>query len=115
MNLPNGETITRLRATAVEDPYSGEATDLDWTDPDELAIPGVAIEPVAASEQVTDGSEQLTIDARLYIPYQADVLPLDRLMVRGAEFTVQGSRLDWRNPYSGDTPGSVLEVRRVAG
>ena len=113
--LPHGETVTRLRATASADPYSGENTDLDWTDPDELAITGVAVEPVSVSEQVEDGSERLLVDARLYVPYQADVLPLDRLVVGTQTFTVEGARLDWKNPYSGDTPGSVLEVRRVAG
>jgi head-tail adaptor len=115
MSLPHGETVTRLRAAAILDPYSGEATDLDWSDPDELAITGVGVEPVGVSETTQDGSEQLTIDARLYVPYQADILPIDRLVVRDEQFTVEGARLDWRNPYSGDTPGSVLEIRRVAG
>jgi head-tail adaptor len=115
MSLPHGETVTRLRATAAADPYSGENTDLDWSDPVELAITGVAVEPVSVSEQVEDGSTQVIVDARLYVPYQADVLPLDRVVVRDQTFTIEGSRLDWRNPYSGDTPGSVLEVRRVAG
>lgn len=115
MNLPHGETVTRLRAAAALDPYSNEATVLDWDDADELDIDGVAVEPVSVSEQVDDSGARLVIDARLYVPYQADVHPLDRLVVRSETFTVEGARLDWRNPYSGDTPGSVIEVRRVAG
>ena len=111
----NGETITRLRAAPKLDPYSNEVTDLDWDDVDELDIPNVAVEPVSVAEQVTDGSEQLVIDARLYVPYQADVLPLDRVVVRSQTFEVGGTRADWKNPFTGAEPGSVLNVRRVAG
>lgn len=115
MTLPHGETVTRLRATASANPYSGESDSLDWNDPDELTITGVAVEPTSTRELPEVGSDTLTIDFRLYVPYQADILPQDRLVVRGDTYSVEGSRLDWRNPYTGDTPGSVLDVRRVAG
>lgn len=115
MNLPHGETITRLRATPGTNVYSGESDDLDWSTPDELAITGVAVEPAGSRETPDVGSDTLTTDFRLYVPYQADIQPLDRLVVRGETYTVEGARLDWRNPYTGDTPGSVLSVRRVVG
>jgi hypothetical protein len=116
VTLPHGETVTRLRATAAADPYSGENTDLDWTDPDELTITGVAVEPARTSEPFEDdGRIRVDIDFRLYVPYQADIQPLDRLVVRGETYEPEGMRLDWRNPYTGDTPGSVVDVRRVLG
>ena len=115
MSLPHGETVTRLRAASVLDPYSNELTDLNWDDLDELDIVGVAVEPSASAETVEGGSERLTIDFTLYLPFQADIDPLDRIVVRGETCTVEGARLDWRNPYTGSEPGSVLKYRRMAG
>lgn len=113
MTLPNGETVTRLRANAGTNVYSAQADDLDWTSPEELALTGVAVEPVTSIESI-DG-EQIESDFNIYLPYQADVRPLDRMVVRGLTCDVRGARLDWRNPYTGDTPGSVVSVRRVVG
>lgn len=114
MKLPHGESVVRLRAAASPDPYSGENTDLDWSDPDMLLINGVAVEPVNSSEPIDEpGLNRLEVDLRLYVPYQADIWPLDRLVIRDETYTVEGARLDWRNPYTGDTPGSVLDVKRV--
>lgn len=115
MSLPHGETVTRLRAIAASNVYSGQSDKLNWTSPDELDITGVAIEPTSSRETPEVGSDTLTVDLRLYVPYQVDIQPLDRVVVRGGTYTVEGARLDWRNPFTGDTPGSVLDVRRVAG
>lgn len=112
---PFGETITRQRATASADPYSGEDTDLSWSSPVEVSIDDVAVEPVFQSETLEVGRERVDIDLRLYLPYGADVQPLDRVVVRGSTFEVNGARGDWRNPFTGEEPGSVVECRRVAG
>jgi head-tail adaptor len=115
MTFAHGETVTRQRATATTDPYSGEDTDLSWADPDETDIENVAVEPVSAFEAAEVGRERVDIDLRLYLPYGADVMPLDRVLVRGGTFEVQGARADWRNPYTGSEPGSVVECRQVVG
>lgn len=111
----HGETVTRQRPTAVLDPYSGETTDLSWTTPDTLDIEGVAIQPGPSAESVETDRSRLDIDYTLYMPYGADVAPIDRLVVRGDVCTVEGKPADWRNPYTGSEPGTVVEVRRVAG
>lgn len=110
-----GETITRQRATAVLDPYSGEATDLSWDTPDELAVPNVAVEPLATFETQTAERSRVDLDLRLYLPYGADVKPLDRVVVRSATYEVQGERSDWHNPFTGSEPGSTVVCKRVEG
>lgn len=117
MRHPFGETIVRQRATATVSSYSNEATDISWAAPDELSITGVAIEPVGTFESTTGeaGRERVDFDLRLYLPYEADVRPLDRVVVRGVTYEVTGERSDWRNPFSGDEPGSVVGCKRVEG
>lgn len=110
-----GETVTRQRAAAATDPYSSEATVLDWTAPDELAITGVAVEPLSTLEAQTDGRQRVELDLRLYLPFGADIEPLDRVVVRGRTFEVQGERSDWHNPFTGSEPGSVVVCTKVEG
>ena len=112
---PFGETITRQRGTAVADPYSGESTDIDWTDPDELNITGFAVAPGAFVENAAPDRTRVDIEFTLYGPYAADIEPLDRVIVRGQTCEVVGKRQDWRNPFTGSESGCAVEVRKVAG
>lgn len=113
---PHGETITRQRGSAILDPYSGEETDISWDDPNELPIEDVAVEPLASFEVRPDGTRvRVEFDVRLYLPYQADIRPLDRAVVRGVTYDVHGERSDWRNPYTGDEPGSTVICKKVDG
>lgn len=110
-----GETVTRQRANATADPYSGDSTALDWTSPDELTISGVAVAQGAFIENATPDRTRVDIDFTLYGEFASDVEPLDRMVVRGLICEVVGKRQDWMNPFSGTHAGSVIEVRRVAG
>jgi hypothetical protein len=110
-----GETITRQRATGRPDRYSGLEDDLNWSSPDELEIAGVAVEPVSSFEVTEADRERVEIDLRLYLPFGADVQPLDRVVVRGATYAVKGQRGDWHNPFTGSEPGSVVNCKRVKG
>jgi hypothetical protein len=112
---PYGETVTRQRATGETDPYSDEATELDWDSPDELAIDGVAVAPGASTESAEADRSRLDIEFTLYMPHGSDVKPLDRVVVRGTAYDVEGKPADWHNPFTGDEPGTVVEVRKVAG
>lgn len=115
MTYPFGETVTRQRAAAASDPYSDESTDLDWSAPDELEFDGVAVAPGPSAESAEVGRTRLDVDFTLYLPYGADIKPLDRVVVRGVTFDVEGVRDDWLNPFTGLRAGSVVEVRRAAG
>jgi hypothetical protein len=115
VNLPHGETITRLRGTPAANPYSGESNDLDWSSPDTLAITGCAVVEGPTTEPGEIGRNQVEVDYTIYTPYQSDILPLDKLMVRGRDCDVLGVRIDWHNPFTGDEPGSEVRARWVAG
>lgn len=111
----HGETITRLRPGATEDVYSDENTELSWATPSSLDIANVAVAPGPSAESVEADRSRLDIDFTLYLPYGADVKPLDRVVVRGNTYEVEGNRSDWRSPYTSSSVGSVVQVRRVAG
>lgn len=110
-----GETITRQRATATANVYSGVSDGLSWTSPTEATITGVAVAPAGTSEPLEVGRASVDSDLTLYLPHNADVRPNDRVIVRGITYEVQGERADWANPYTTNAPGSVVQVRKVAG
>lgn len=115
MDFPHGETVTRFRATAVTDPYSGEPTGISWDDPDSLAIPGCAFNPGRSSEPVQDARTAVITQPEVYAPPGADVLAGDRIVVRGKTYEVDGEPADWRSPFTGWTPGIVLALKIVEG
>lgn len=111
----HGETVTRLRATATTDPYSGEATGSDWSTPDSLDIDGCGFNPGGSSEPLQEGRNAVITRPEVYAPADADVLSGDRLVVRGLTYEVQGDPADWRSPFTGWNPGLVIALERVSG
>lgn len=114
MRHPHGETVQRV-------PFLGEIEDAhgnttkSWGDP--INIDYVAVAPTATDETLASG-ERVTDRLTLYIEPTADVDnldPRDRFHVRGLTYTVKGSFLDWRNPFTGDNPGGTIYVERVTG
>lgn len=107
-----GETVTRQRAATT----TGRLNDavLDWSNPDEITIDGVAIEPLTSIEN-HDNRDAVTSGFRLYLPPGADILPADRVVVRGDAYPVIGAVADWVNPFTGVPAGGVLTVERTAG
>jgi hypothetical protein len=108
--LAAGEIVTRIRATSggrdpFGDPVGPAVPDLD--------IPGCAIAPRQAGEQIGQGRYAVTSGLTVYAPAGADVLPSDRLRVRGVLYEVDGEPADWRSPYSGRTPGMEIPLTRV--
>lgn len=92
-----GETVTRIRAGAVVDPYS-EETQPTW---DEAKVSKLDIETLAppeprpSSEPVQDARNAVTSGWTLYLPAGADVTALDRMRVRGVDYPVQGEPGAW--------------------
>lgn len=113
--FPYGETVTRLRATTVLDPYSGESTDLDWDEPDSLDIPGCGFDPGGSIEPLEQGRGAVVTKPTVYAPADADITAADRLVVRGRTWSVVGDPALWRNPFTGWEPGLVVELEEVAG
>jgi hypothetical protein len=113
--FPYGETVTRLRATAVVDEYSGEATGTSWDTPDELDIPGCAFDPGTSTEPLEVGRTAVITQPRVFVPFGADILPGDRVVVRERTWEVDGDVAEWRSPYSGWTPGTEVRLKAVEG
>lgn len=111
MTFAHGETVTRLRAPLVTDPYSSDATERDWSNAAELNIPncGVAasgsVEPLEAARQAVDS------DFDLYLPTGTDVTAQDRLRVRGLVCEVVGRPFAWQSPLTGWQPGVVAHCK----
>jgi hypothetical protein len=115
MDFPYGETVTRLRATTVTDPYSGEETSIDWGDPDGLAIDGCAVADGGSLEPLQDARNAVESDFDVLAPFGSDVLATDRLVVRGLTCEVQGRPFDWHHPMTGWEPGMVVKAKIVEG
>lgn len=111
----HGETVTRQRGAATTDPYSDEATSIDWSTPDELEIPGCGFNPGQSSEPVQDARNAVITKPEVYAPPGSDVLAGDRLVVRGKTYEVDGDPADWRNPFTGWAPGLVIPLKVVEG
>jgi hypothetical protein len=105
-----GETVTRLRATAVEDPYADEDTAEDWSTPAETALTTlVPAEPRPSQEPVQDARNAITSGFTLYLPQGSDVTAHDRMRVRGVVYDVLGEPSVWSGA------GMVVQVGRTEG
>ena len=88
------QTAVRLRGTPVTDPYSGEETGVDWSNPDRLVLPRVSVQPVAGNEVTFD---RATVVSRwwLWVPGRPDVTAYDRIEFEGESYDVDGDVLPW--------------------
>ena len=92
-----GETVTRLRGIVKVDPYSGEATDVDWTTPDRLALEGSSVQPEQGSEETFD-RDMVTSRWRLWHHNPgADLDARDRIEYDGDVYEVDGEVMRWRH------------------
>jgi hypothetical protein len=107
------ETVTRLRPGSTADRYGG--TTPDWSDPDTEDIDGCAVAPRDAEEDHTNGRQTVIHGFNVYTPPGADILPTDRLTIRGEQHEVDGEPGVWTSPYSGVTAGVEIRTRRVTG
>lgn len=111
-----GETVTRLRATPVTDPYSDETVDSDWSSPSSLTIEGCGFDPGGSSLLVEVGRVPVVTKPTVYDFSFADVVLGDRLVVRGKTYDVDGEPASWENsPLTGWSPGQVITLKLVEG
>lgn len=107
-----GESVTVLRAASVTDPYSGEATDLDWSDPAEHEVPGCAFDPGTGSEPATTWRQGMSVTPTLYAPHGADITAADRVRVRAQVYEVDGEPSSWVSPTTGAGHGLVVPLSK---
>lgn len=103
------ETVTRLRAGTIADPYSGGTVE-DWTTPTEHNIITLApAEPRPSTEPTQDARNAIVSGYTLYLSESEDVTPKDRMRVRGEVFHVLGDPAVWLGA------GLVVQVGRTEG
>jgi hypothetical protein len=107
------EIVTRVRPGTTTDRYGADVA--DWTDPDELDIGGCAVAPRHSGEDTTDGRQGVIIGYTVYAPAGADVLPTDRLVIRGDTHDIDGLPGVWTSPFTATTEGVEIAAKRVDG
>jgi hypothetical protein len=113
--LKHGETVKRVRRQMTTDPYSAEQTLGSWDAAPEITIEGTAIAPSSTSETTTDDRGQVITVMSLYGAQGLDVLPEDRIRARSGLWDVVGEEQVWTNPFTGWSPGSEWQIRKVVG
>lgn len=110
-----GETIVRLRAPVLEerDRYGGAVR--DWDNAVRVEIDGCAVSPRFTPEDTANGRQGVIIGLTIYAPPAADVVPTDRIVVRGDTYDIDGQPGDWTNPYDGRSRGVEFALKRVEG
>lgn len=103
-----GETITRIRAAVVTDPYSDEATALDWNTTTTLVIPRCAVDDSKTRETFDANRTAVVTDFVVWPDGQYDVTAKDRLIIRGLTCEIVGRPSTPRNPFTGDEPGMEI-------
>lgn len=115
MDFPHGETVVVLTGAAVDDPYSGESTVIDWSEPTEVEVRGCAVAPRTSSEPTQDARTAVITGMTVYLPPGTVITPQSRLRVRGELHEVDGEAGVWISPFTGWTPGVEVATKRVAG
>lgn len=110
-----GETVTVLRGTPVIDPYSGEETGTDWSNPTPTPFPDCGVAPRLTPETPASDRTMIVEGCTVYMPYGTDILATDRAMVRGDTYEVDGDVGVWRNPFTGWEPGIEVNLKKVNG
>ena len=104
------QSATRLRAVMAEDPYSGEATHLDWSDPERLAIPQASMQPMQSGELTFD-RDTFTSRWWLWCPGHPDITGRDRIEYAGEIYEIEGDVMQW----PGRLPHTQLTLKKVDG
>lgn len=75
-------------------------------------IDGCITAPASTSEGDERGA-QVVVGLTLFAPYDADLLPNDRVVVDDVTYDVQGEPGRWASPYSGRRRGLQVALRRT--
>lgn len=107
----HGETVTRVRAARVSDRYNSENVEYDWDDTTDVPIQGCGVALSSTVDPLLDARQAVDSDFTVFAPSGSDINPDDRLVVRDLECEVVGRPFDWSNPFTGWTPGMVVQAK----
>jgi hypothetical protein len=106
-----GETAVIVRAALVDASYGNQSR--DWDSATHISSPGWGFAPRPGDERSADDAPVVIVGLTGYGPPDADVLPTDRMEVRGEMYDVVGDVGVWRSPFTGWEPGVEVALRRV--
>lgn len=113
----HGETFTRLRASSTLDSYNNAMT--DWSNPNELPMPGVGFDAGGSAEPGVAGYAMRVITQPQVITWGEvyDVIPGDRLRreLTGKVYEVEGDPEVAPSPFTGWLPGQLIKLKIVEG
>lgn len=111
-----GETVTRFRAAETLDPYS-DAYKPNWDVPPASIddFDGWGVDDSKSAEPLEVGRDAVVTDFVLYRQEPADILPGDRVVVRGFTCNVVGRPARWFHPMTGWDAGFVVRANIVEG
>lgn len=120
MTFAHGRTVYRLRAGLIPDPYDpSKQIPGDWSNPDELPIPGAFIAQTSTS-MLSNASREQALEAKsLFCEGEFDVAKGDRIRDGGEDapvYTIDGipPAAD-TNPFTGWTPPREIPLTRSVG
>jgi hypothetical protein len=115
MDFAHGQSVTRLRARMVADPYSGENTARSWDDPESLVIENAYVAASSSTRNTSATRAQALTDKSLYCQPDADVRLGDRVVAGGLVYEVDGRPSADTNPFSGWQPIAEISLTNAEG
>lgn len=110
--FPLGETAVIVRAQLADDGYGNNVR--DWSTATRTDSPGWGFAPRPGDENTTDRSQGVIVGLTGYnTSPDVDLLPTDRMEVRGQVYEVVGEVGVWRSPFTGWEPGVEVALQRV--
>lgn len=114
--FPAGESVVRLRRKEIADPYSGQLTLGDWSDPTEVTLDGAFVASSSTTSQSEAGRTELLEEKSLYLDNPgADVQAQDRIRAGGVVYLIDGMPSADTNPWTGWQPLREIPLRRDTG
>lgn len=111
MDAPDAVTVTVLTTTVVgRDAYGKDIVSTVSVD-----SPGWVIWPAGAGTEAVQGQDILTDTLVGLAPPGTAVAAIDKVVVDGRTYSVQGNPWPWKSPLTGTEPGVQVALKAVTG
>lgn len=110
-SFPFGESVTHITRTKSgvdsygDDTYTSLSTVLN----------NVPVAPRGVSVETQDMRDTVFVGLSIYVPFGTVVNAVDRFIVRGQTYEVEGQPVSETSPFTGWSPGMAVALRKVTG
>lgn len=112
LKFPFGITVQLKRYISGATDSHGNPVD-EWGTAETIA--DCALDPGSSEVTRDPGSGRVIVESTLYTPYGVSIDEKDRVIISDAVYEVEGIIQQWRNPFSGSSPGASVNLRLVHG